>query len=549
MYDLNATDSEDINESAGNLTFSYVNVSGLDIFAGSFNTSTGVFNITFNDSHAGLYHLNVTVTDNDSSIDYQDFWVKVYSPPNLSSPAAATVFDLVEGTSSILNFTTNHTLQDNVTYAFYIDGITYNSSYNYGALALRESVNYFGNGSTIAWNFTPNLTDETYGLYSNLSVVVYPSASDLANASLVNTTVLYKLNITAANSPVSFDDNIDDSSTAVGSTVTINLSEHFSDLDYSDPAKTDPIDFTVVEINSSTTITSSDPDSNWILTFQTTAAGTGDFYVFASDGESNATSNNFTLTFTTVVTSSSSSSTSSGGGTTQVPVSLRLLMPDPTSAFQKDKIVVPITLQNDGGDTLSGISLNGSVAFNGTLRDDITVTFNESEFPVLYRNQKKEVLMTILTNTDQLGTFEITVGAKVIDPDYTDWGKMFLTVEEGESVIEKLLFVEEFLVENPECLELMELVDEAKELSSQGLSSEALAKADQAISACRDLISQPTNPRISQAVEDPLYRSLVIGTLVLFIGGISFYAFKRIQLRRRRGSYVAESLKSKRYVS
>lgn len=551
-YDINVTDTEDGNDTSGetnvNFTFSYENLTGLDVFSGSFNTTTGLFNLTFNDSQDGIYVLNISVNDSGGLIDYDEFWIFVYSPPNVSFPSAGYVFNLTENSTSVLNFTANHSVGDNLTYEFYIDSVSYDGfNYTYGALSLRNITSSWGNGTSYNYTLTPTLSDETYGTLKNLTVVIYTNSSNLTNNSLVNTTINYKLNISHYNSPVTLFDDIDDvGPTAYTSDITINLSDHFYDSDYYDSNYNQTISFVLTSNTSSIT---SSISSDWILTLSASAEVVGLMSVLASDGESNATSRNFTIVFNTPTATSTTESSSGGSSNTkEVPVSLKILMPDPTSAYKKDYIELPIELYNDGEEILRQITLSGSVAKDGVLASDIEINFSRTQFDVLAPKQRQNLTMFINVNTERNGTFEITVNATVVSPKYSDWGKMYLTIKEGESVEEKILFTEEFIVENPECLELLELINEAKELMRQGKNSEAVDKSDEAIAACRELIAQKNVGEQKAVVEDPLYRYLIIVTIVVFFVGVGFYSYKRIMMQRKRGSFLQESIKSKKYM-
>jgi hypothetical protein len=444
----------------------------------------------------------------------------------------------------------NHSIGDNLTYDFYIDSISYNGSFNYGGLVLRNNLSYYGNNISYNWTFAPNFTDETYGLLKNLTLVVYPNSSNLTNASLLNTTINFKLNITHANSNVSFSGHIADlGPTTHTSDITLDLSPYFTDLDYNDGYYQTSHPF---YLNTGFTLTSNTSSitssfSGFTLTLGASAAVTGLVSVTGSDGVSSAVSNSFLVTFVEP-TGTASTSSGSGGGTTEVPVSLKLIMPDPVSAYKKDRIELPITLYNDGKSTLYDITLNGTVARNGSLINDVNISFSKNKFSSLATGKKENLTMYINVNTEQAGTFEITVMAKVRTPSYTDWGKMFLTVKEGENIGEKIVFTEEFIVSNPECLELREVINEAKRYMQEGNNTMALKKAQEAVDSCRDLIAQTGKSKIKQVVENKLYRYLIISTIVVFAVGISFYSYKRMTLRRKRGSFLQESIKNKKYL-
>jgi hypothetical protein len=554
-YNINVTDSEDGNDTSEtntNFTFSYSflndgsTVSFLN--TSTFNSTTGIINITFNSTQEGKYHINITVSDSSGSINYSDFWVHVYNFPNVSFPSANYVINLTENTTSVLNFTVNHSVGDSLAYYFYVDGINcpYQSSSNcnYTSSLLRYNTSYYGNGTSYNWSFTPNMTDETYNLLKNLTLVVYSNSSDLVNASLLNTTRVFKLNITHTNSNVSFSGHIADlGPTSYDNDITLDISPYFTDLDYSDTYYAQSSAFSLSSNTSS--ITSS--FSSFTLTLGASTAVAGLVSVTASDSSSSASSNSFVVTFVEP-SGAPATSSSSGGSSVEVPVSLKIIMPGPVSAYQRDKIEVPLTLYNDGSSTFYSVKLNGSVAKDGVLSSDVNISFSKSEFPTLARGQKENVTMTINVNTEDVGTFEINVVATSNIPKYTDWGKMFLTIKEGENVGEKIVFTEEFIASNPECIELKELIDEAKRLASQGDSALAVQKADEALSACKDAISQAGKSKVKEVVENKLYRYLIISTASAFVLGIAFYSYKRIMLRRKRGPYLQESIKNNRYL-
>ncbi|MEK6918135.1 MAG: hypothetical protein AABW51_04265 [Nanoarchaeota archaeon] len=556
-YDMNVTDTEDGNDTSvtnTNFTFSYSFLSdGSTVsFLNStyFNSTTGIINLTFNSSQDGKYRLNITVNDSSGAVNYGNFWVNVYGPPNVSSPGTNYVFNLTENTTSILNFTVNHFVGDNLTYDFYVDGIncplSSNSNCNYTSSLLRDNLSYYGNGTSYNWSFTPNMTDETYNLLKNLTLVVYPSNSNLTNASLLNTTIIFKLNITHTNYNVSFSGHIADlGPTTYGTAITLDLSPYFTDLDYNDPYYAQSPTFTVSSNTSSITPINGASFPGFTLTLSASTAVAGLISLNGSDGSSTASSNSFVVTFV-APTATSSSSTSSGGGSTEVPVSLKIIMPGPISTFQKDQIEVPLTLYNTGSTTLYMINLAGSVAKDNVLVNDVNISFSKREFVSLQPGQKENITMTLDVDTQKIGTFEITVNATSNSPRYSDWGKIFLTIKEGENVGEKIVFTEEFIASNPECIEIKELVDEAKRYAAQGNTALANQKADQALSACKAAIGQAGKPVLSKLVENKLYRYLAVSTAAVFVVGVAFYSYKRIKLRRKKGMYLQESIKNDR---
>ena len=553
-YDINVTDTESGNDTSGtntNFTFSYTNLSGNNIFSSFFNTTTGIFNMTMNSSHIGSYRLNVSVNDSEGLIDYDEFWIFIYGSPDVTDPSPGAILNLTENSASVLNFTVNHSVGDNLTYLFYVDGTecSYQNSANcnYTGSILRDTVNHYGNGTSLNWSFTPNFTDETYGNLKNLTLVVYPNSSSLINASYINQTVIFKLNISHANAPLSFSGDISDQGPiTVGNNLEIDLTDYFSDADYSDDYYNQSTSWTRTSNKTPSTLSSSVAQS-WTVTFSASAATLELVNITANDSSTNASSNNFQILFV-AATSSQTSSSSGGGGTTEVPVSLKLILPDPVSAFQKDKIELPITLKNTGQKTLNGIHLNASVAKNGSIVNDVKISFTKKDFSSLAEGEEINTTITVEINTQEVGLYELTITGEVDSPSYTDWGKIYLTVKEGVDVEERILFTEEFIVSNPECLELREMIDEAKVLSAQGKSTEALDKAEQALDSCKNAISQAGKGKPRGVIENKLYRYIIIATVCALVLGVAFYSYKRMKLRRRQQSFIQQDIKNRKFL-
>ena len=544
-YDINASDEEDGTDMQGNLTFTITFLpDGKGDFINNnetiFNTTSGVLNVTFNATQGGKYHLNVSVNDSSGNLDSQDFWIFVYDVPQVIFPTANYNFTLQENIASYLNFSVNHSVGDNLTYLFYVDNIVYNGSdFNYENLSLRDTVNYYGDGTNLTWEFTPNFTDETYGLYKNLTLVVYPANPELENASDLNMTIRWNLNITHTNAPVNFSGYIGDKQTTYDKDIVINLFQYFSDIDHSDLYYNQTINFSITSNATQSYITAS--ISNWILTlssYQDSVVTTELITINATDLNSDneiltsAASNSFQVEFTKPSTTVVTRQTSGGGGTT--PVSLKIILPDPISAYKKERIKVPITLSNTGRRTLYGINLTAIVVKDSVIRKDIGIEFDKSYFYSLGIGKKENLTLTIYVNTDEVGLYEITINASVRDPRYNDWGKLYLTVKEKNKteILETILFIEEFIAENPECIELKELVNEAKKYYDNNQYALALEKSKQAIDACKYAIAQQNLPRVREKLEDKFYRYLTLFSLIAFIGGISYYSYKKMKLRR-----------------
>jgi len=548
-YRINATDLEDGDSTTDgnyNLTFTYTILSGVDFFnATTFNSSTGIINITFNSTSGGRHHINVTVNDSSNRTDTGDFWINIYDISSVVSPSAGFIFNLTENVSLDLGFTLNHSLQDNLTFLFYVDDISYNGSdYSYGNLTLRQNQSYYGDGSNLSWTFTPNFTEETYGKLINLSLVVYPSSVDLLNAIDLNTTTKFSFNISHTNAPVVFSGYIGDVSSTYDSDILIDLSSYFTDVDYDDSYYNHTINFTSASNATPSYITISFLEFN--VTFSSVIAVTELVNISASDfNESevrltNATSNNFQVTFTVppVVTAPSS-----GGGSSLVPYAFKIISVGEISAFPYQKIEVPISLVNRGKKAFTDISLSSSAFKDGNVFNQLDTSFQDDSFKILNVGQTINTTMTLFFKTDEPGDYEILINASSKTPKYSDWAKIYVKLEEvNKSQIKKLLlFTEEYLVQNPQCVELIEVLNEAKKMYEDGKFQDVRSKLEEVVSLCKEFISQVSLERSADlGSEKGFNQYLLLATLGSFVCGVFYYYFQRRRFKRSLKLYKSE---------
>lgn len=533
-YRINASDIEDGNSSEPgntNLTFSYVFNQGDDIFNSTiFNSTSGEINITFNSTQGGAYHLNITVNDSSGLEDTDNFWIYVYDIPNIEYPPQDYEYNLYENITSSIVFRVNNSIQDNLTYEVYFE---YSNETN----NLKLNISYYSNGTNLTWQFTPNFTDETYSQKINLTLLVYPF-----NLSHLNTSRTWNLTINHTNAPVLFFDNIDDDDDGIPYTdvYTVDLSDHFSDVDYSDYNYNQTVNFTAWSNESSSTISWS--VFNFTLVLSSTGITTELITVNASDMENgsaitNVTSNSFLVKFISPPVQQTPSQGGSGGGgssgETPKPISLKIVFPDPVEAYKKDKIELPIMIQNTGSIGLSGVNLTSAFKKNNLTPEGIDMLFSNPYFVYLGAGEKKNTTLTINVDTEETGNYEIIINASAQSPRYTDFAILHLKVKESNDseVIEKLLFTEEFISENPECVEIKEIVDDAWRLYQKNDYANALSRAREAIDSCRYAISQPALPDRGESITEKLYKYTSFASLVLIVMLIVYYFYYRRRIK------------------
>jgi len=528
---INASDIEDGNSTAGNtnFTFLYSFLSGTSFAnATTFNATSGIINISLNDSHAGKYRINISVSDSMGKNSSGNFWLFIYNNPQIIIPPSTYQFRLFEANNSNLTFKANHSVMDNLTYYFYID--------RNNSRELRYNLSYYGNNTNLTWRFYPNYTDETYGITNLTLLVLNPLYPEL------NSSVSWNLTINHTNYPVNFSGYIGDKEATYSSTITILLGTYFSDIDYSDAAYNQTINFNATS-NSTPSIISSSFSGN-ILTLSASSAASEIFRITAYDLNlsnatmSNISSNTFLVTFTNPQTVPTPSPGGGGGGTTVKleHYSIKIISPGDVIISDKNYIEIPIVIQNTGQVNLKGISLSGIVSFNNILSDDLKLTFANSQLNELGFGQSANVTLRILTDTQKAGKYKATIFANVTAPKFSDWGDFFIDLRKtNETEADQMLvFTQKMISENPECIELTELLKEAKKLFEQSKYPESKEKAQEAVTACEEAISK--NPvmggKTTFVSSTLIYAGL--GIILVFVLWIIIYIYKKVKFNKDR---------------
>jgi len=529
--DYNATDTEDINESfaGGNLTFIIINLTAGGNFLNStnFNRTTGVLNFTFNNTYAGIWRYNVSVNDTEGLTDSEEINITVYDYPVFLFPASNFQYNLVENITYELNFSVNHTVQDRLNYTILIDG------------KIRNSTAGNATGTPFLWNFTANFTDET------TCSGVLNFTLNVSNGKLSNSTT-WNITINHTNAPLIFNPNIGDRSG--GSPLILTLSNHFSDADASDYCQNQTIGFVSTLIAGASI---SHAVVNWTntttptVTYSSASSVHANFSIMAYEfnGSSysdailnNVTSNNFSVTITISTTPTPSSGGGGGGGGSSTkkpkPISLKVIVPDPITVNEGDEFSVPISFLNDGTVDLKVITISQSVTKKDVAIGTIFTEFKQTTIGSLSPNQQEDLTMDIKVNTGEPGLYKIKITGSVKDPSYSDSGDLFLEIKELDDLIERILFTEELIVGNPECVELKELIDEARRLAELGDDEGARDKLDEALFGCQQAIAQPVSARVINRIEENLFGYISIGSLVAFVLGFGYYNYKKFRLRR-----------------
>jgi hypothetical protein len=202
-----------------------------------------------------------------------------------------------------------------------------------------------------------------------------------------------------------------------------------------------------------------------------------------------------------------STTTSSGGGggsssPTYIPISrdretpkaFDLIAPNLITLYENDTIEIPITINNTWRSKLDFISITATTNATG-----VTTTLSSDLIESLDINSSQDITLTVTGY--RLGeNYEVLVTANVSKPEYGDSALILLnslqSSSDGDEVDVKVTFANDLLSEHPECQELNEVLDQAKERLAQNRVTEAGQLVDAVISGCRYLVS--TKERIEE---------------------------------------------------
>ncbi len=233
---------------------------------------------------------------------------------------------------------------------------------------------------------------------------------------------------------------------------------------------------------------------------------------------------------------SSTTSTGGGGGsTTTKTTSLKIEIPALSEAPASGEINLPITLNNDGEVDLNKLTISGKV-LKDYKSSDIKLEFDKTSIASITAGKKEIVNLKLTLDKNQLSIYDIIINVNSASPVYKTSNHFYIDyVSKNASGVKKMIvFAEDLLVQNPECLELKEMVDEAQKLFEQNNLKEAVISANKAIEACKKSISRTQKfelPISIAGLEIPLY--LVIATVSAIGFGIIFYLYRVWRFRKR----------------
>jgi hypothetical protein len=234
-----------------------------------------------------------------------------------------------------------------------------------------------------------------------------------------------------------------------------------------------------------------------------------------------------------------------GGGGAATTISMKVTMPASKSIERPGEIILPVSIKNTGSANLYDINLSSYVLESEVLRRDISTNLDKNNLSSIASGREKNVTLRVLIGENRTTTYEIVLNVTSHNPYYnTEATTLISFIGENASGVRKMIvFTEETVVGNPECLELREMVEQAKSLYEQGKYDEAMELSRKAVEACKEMLEGPKKDaylkdELSTGTKIIIY--LAVGLFVAILFGVLFNLIRKIIFNKRLDKFKKE---------
>jgi hypothetical protein len=232
--------------------------------------------------------------------------------------------------------------------------------------------------------------------------------------------------------------------------------------------------------------------------------------------------------------------TGGGGGRTKIVYrSLQLLVPGTVELSLADNVVVPVQVLNPEDVVMNEISLNATPN-----TEDLSASWQKDVIDSLGANSNETVFL-YLESHSLPGEYDVDISATVRSPKVEETAKLYVRLVEAigkETLVERIVLAQDMFRENPECLELNDLLEDAELKLDEGDIEGSKERVQLAISKCKDLVAGKESPLIYERIKEwknPLM--IVMGLIVvalivvLLIRKPKFNFYKKAEKKSSRG--------------
>jgi|GEM_PF-2073623 len=548
---LTASDEEGNTPFYYNLSFlncSKVNESDTNCSIFGMNETTGVVSFVPVYDDIGSYTINVSARDsgnttnphNSTGWDVINFTVNpLNQPPSIdvwfTNPSNRSI---VENGSINFFITVSDPNGDSLTCRWYKDG------------SLNRTINNCHLSGGQAGSFTYKSGFEDSGLNNgthNFTLTVRDS--------VFTTLMWWDVNITNKNRPPYMYFPVQNQTWPMNTpNSNINLGYHLRDPDNENSVSDDDNNLTFsvnqtpdnvqVSINQNSSIVTLTPDPEWYGT---------DYVVFnLSDSEFSLAGNNVTLNVTYVEkqTQTVTQTISSGGGVSiQTKIaSLTISVFSTVRIRPNSEVDVPIDFKNTGSVNLNDIS----ILTETSEEEEFSLSTSVESISLLEVGRNETLYLTITSYELTKNNYDIKVIGSVASPRFNQSTIIYLEnlFANRTRVEQEIQLVKDLFEENPECLDLTELILEAeKELGKRNLDK-AKELTETALENCRDLIrykANMTQPIVPRREAIPVNEMIIVLIVIGMFTILAYYAISRRTERkakrrmRERGEVVIKT--------
>ncbi len=234
--------------------------------------------------------------------------------------------------------------------------------------------------------------------------------------------------------------------------------------------------------------------SNLTFTPTTSWYGAQPMRIIASDGNETTESNIFHLTIyhaTPPVETVIATELRAGGVSLQTrSASLNIVVPAMVTLNALTTTLIPVILNNSGQVALNTLKLT---AFTNV--SDLKLTLLNSNWETLGIGEQVATTLEVEAGLLSPQQYVIELVGTSADPKLRQTAKISVDVREREAALktqlkENIAFTRDLFLQNPECLELTELLDRAQKLYDQKKYTEGLELVKQANEGCKNFLAQ-----------------------------------------------------------
>ncbi len=296
----------------------------------------------------------------------------------------------------------------------------------------------------------------------------------------------------------------------------------------------DDLEFATNSTGSITVVINETTDVALITASRTTGAVS--LFFVANDSDYTAESNEIFVTVGAASSELTATPLGAGGGGTNTEVaSINIDAPEGVVGKTFSLLSIPLTIVNSGQVELKDISVQVASTIDG-----MKFSFDgETEFASLAAGSQKGLTLKVDIGNVIPQEYIIEVKGAATQPSVKDSAKIQVKVidekaEEQQRLQKKLVFMVDLFKENPECLELQDLLKTAEGELKVGNVANAERLMDSVIDSCRDLITSRAE-RVTKEKEEKFNWPLTIaGISVLSLVLLSYFSGKFTRLKPKR---------------